>query len=176
MTGPVETTPKRYGAATAYMIAVAVILLDQAIKNYVQQALHLERLVSIPFIGPLRLTWVQNHGVTFGMFGGHADLSRWGLAAFAAVIAIALAVWARTQTRLLILVGIGLLIGGAVGNLIDRVRLGGVIDFFDASALMFPWVFNFADICVDTGVALLLIDSLMGEKKGPKGAKSDAAS
>jgi lipoprotein signal peptidase len=138
----------------------------------VQQALHLERLISVPFLGPLRLTWVQNPGVTFGMFGGHADLSRWGLAAFAAVIAIALAVWARSQTRLLVLVGIGLLIGGATGNLIDRVRLGAVIDFFDASALWFPWVFNFADICVDVGVALLLIDSLLGEKKT---AKNDAA-
>jgi signal peptidase II len=60
---------------------------------------------------------------------------------------------------------LGLIIGGAIGNLIDRARLGAVVDFLDFSGLHFPWVFNVADSGVSVGVALVLLDSLIAPKK-----------
>lgn len=95
------------------------------------------------------------------------DLARWLLAAFSAAVAVGLIVWARRIGRPLLSVAIGLIIGGAVGNLIDRVRWGAVADFLNFSGLHFPWVFNVADSAITVGVALLLLDSL---RTAPKSA------
>jgi signal peptidase II len=89
---------------------------------------------------------------------------RWVLAAFSAIVAVLLIVWARKQSRGLTLTALGLVIGGALGNLIDRVRFGAVVDFIDVSALYFPWVFNVADAAITIGVILLLIDSARSDR------------
>ena len=164
---------KPLGPATAYMIAVFVILLDQAVKTYVTEAMHLATLGSVPLLGPLRLTMVWNRGVTFGLLRADTQAVRWILAAFALIVAAVLAWWARSQTRLLPLAGIGLIVGGAIGNLVDRIRYGAVTDFIDASALYFPWVFNIADACIDIGVVLLLIDMVRNDRLS-KDASKDA--
>ena len=80
-------------------------------------------------------------------------------------VAIALAVSVRKAEQALTGVALGLIIGGALGNLIDRVRLGAVVDFLDFSGLHFPWVFNVADCGVSVGVALVLLESVIGQKK-----------
>ena len=157
-------TPAKLGPATAYMIAVGVILADQASKRYVLEGLHLETLGRVDWFGPLQLTMVWNRGVSFGLFRADQDLMRWVLAAFSAVVAVLLIVWARKQSRGLTLTALGLVIGGAVGNLIDRVRFGAVVDFVDVSALYFPWVFNVADAAITIGVVLLLIDSARSDR------------
>jgi signal peptidase II len=84
---------------------------------------------------------------------------RWGLVAFSVVGAAALAWWARTADRRLLAVSLGLVIGGAIGNAIDRARFGQVVDFIDATALKFPWVFNVADSAISIGIGLLILDS-----------------
>ena len=86
---------------------------------------------------------------------------------FSVLVVVGLSWWARKSTKLLPALGMGMIIGAAIGNnLIDRVLYGYVVDFIDVSRLNFPWVFNVADSGINIGVALLLIDSfLYGEKK-----------
>jgi len=157
-------TPAKLGPATAYMIAVGIVLADQASKRYIIEGLHLPTVGRIDLAGPLDLTMVWNRGVSFGLFRADADLMRWVLAGFSALVAVLLIVWARKQSRGLTLTALGLVIGGAIGNLIDRVRFGAVADFIDVSALYFPWVFNVADAAITIGVVLLLIDSARSDR------------
>ena len=164
----------KLGPATAYMIAVGIMLLDQAMKTYVTEAMHLATRGSIPLLGPLHLTLVWNRGVTFGLFTGDTKIVRWALTGFAVIMSLVLGWWAKSQHRILPLAGIGLIMGGAIGNVIDRVRYGAVIDFIDASALYFPWVFNVADACIDIGVVLLLIDMVRNDRPSQDNAKGDA--
>jgi signal peptidase II len=165
MTGVDPSLPRRpLGPATAYMIAVGILMADQASKRYVIEAMQLPSLGSIQLFGPLHFTMVWNRGVSFGLFQAEADLMRWVLAAFSAIVALLLIFWARKQTRLLTLTAIGLVVGGAIGNLIDRIKYGAVADFVDLSRLFFPWVFNLADSAITIGVILLLIDSVRSEK------------
>lgn len=150
---------------TAYALAIAVILADQLSKLWILYGLRLPELGSVPVFGPLNLTMVWNRGVSFGLFRGEADWVRWALALFSLGVAIALGIWARRARRPLLGLAIGLVMGGAIGNLIDRVRLGVVADFIDVKALMFPWVFNVADSAITVGVALLLLDSFRQDAK-----------
>jgi len=168
----------RLQGPTAYAIALAVILADQLIKLWILYGLDLPRLGSVHVFGPFNLTMVWNQGVSFGLFRGEADWVRWALAAFSLVVAIVLGVWARRVDRPLLGLAIGLVMGGAIGNLIDRVRLGAVADFIDFQSLLFPggfefiwgrsifpWVFNVADSAISIGVVLLLIDSVRRDVK-----------
>ncbi|WP_374573600.1 signal peptidase II [Phenylobacterium sp.] len=150
---------------TAYAIAVGVIALDQAVKFWILYGFNLPARLTTPVIGPFSLTMVWNKGVSFGLFRADQDLGRWLLSLFSLVVAAALAWWARRTERGLMSLALGLIIGGAVGNAIDRIRFGAVVDFLDFSRLMFPWVFNVADSAISVGVALLLVDSLMSERK-----------
>lgn len=151
--------PKSRLPAIAFGLAGLVIVLDQAIKHQVL-LLGLAPGQSRPLIGPFHLTMVWNQGVSFGLLQANHDLGRWVLTGFAFVMAGLFAWWARTVKRPLLGLCYGLVIGGAIGNAVDRIRLGAVVDFFDATALMFPWVFNLADSAIVVGMGFLLLDSL----------------
>ncbi len=158
-------TPGRMQGPTAYSLGIAVILADQLVKQWILYGFQLPVLGSVQVLGPFHLTMVWNQGVSFGLFRGEAEWVRWALAAFSFGVAGFLAVWARRVDRPLLGVAIGLVMGGAIGNLIDRVRFGMVADFIDFKALGFPWVFNIADSAISVGVVLLLLDSLRREAK-----------
>ncbi len=160
-----EKSAPRLQGPTAFGIALAVILADQLIKQWILYGLKLPELGSVPVFGPFHLTMVWNQGVSFGLFRGEAEWVRWALAAFSLAVAIVLGLWARKVDRSLLGFAIGLVLGGAVGNLIDRVRFGAVADFLDFKALYFPWVFNVADSAITVGVVLLLLDSLRRDVK-----------
>lgn len=151
---------------TAYAVAAATVVLDQISKLWVLSVLGREPGSSLPLLGPLHLTMVHNYGMSFGLLRGN-DWGRWLLIGFSILVVIGLAWWARRATKPLPTLGVGMIIGGAIGNnLIDRVMYGYVVDFIDVSRLYFPWVFNVADSGISIGVALLLLDSfLYGEKK-----------
>jgi signal peptidase II len=144
----------------ALALAAAVVVADQAVKYWILQVLRLQEGQSLPLLGPIRLTGVWNPGVSFGFLQAQHELVRWLLAAFSVVVAVILAAWVRTAQRPLFAVAIGLVMGGAVGNVIDRIRIGAVADFIDASQLYFPWIFNLADSAISIGICLLLVDML----------------
>lgn len=144
----------------AYGLAALVIALDQAVKYWILYVFELPSRLSVNVIGPFDLTFVLNRGVSFGLFRAEQDLMRWALVVFSLVVAVVLAVWARRADRPIVSLALGMIIGGAVGNAIDRVRFGAVVDFIDFSQAMFPWVFNVADSGITVGVLLLLLDSL----------------
>jgi len=152
--------PSRLGWA-AYAIAAATLLVDQVSKWWIIEGLLLPLRGSVRLFGPLSFSFVQNRGVSFGLMHTDADLMRWALTLFSVVVAIAIIVFARRPERALLGAGLGLIIGGAIGNAIDRARLGYVIDFIDVQRLgFFPWVFNVADSAITIGVIALLADSL----------------
>lgn len=158
----------------AYVLAAFVIVVDQVSKFWILNVVGLPARESIPVAGPFHLTFVWNRGVSFGLLRAEVDLARWGLAAFSIIVAILLAVWARNAQRKLMAVALGLVIGGAIGNVIDRIRFGAVADFLDFSRLWFPWIFNVADSAITCGIALLLLDMLLQEKEGQPAKARDA--
>lgn len=145
---------------TAFVLAVVIVVADQTLKYWILQVLRLQEGETVPLFGPLRLTGVWNHGVSFGFLQARHDLVRWLLVGFSIVVAIVLAFWVRTTQRPLFAVAVGLVMGGAVGNVIDRIRFGAVADFIDASQLYFRWIFNIADSAITIGICLLLLDML----------------
>src|SRR5690606_22091218 len=164
-------------ALGAYGIALAVIILDQLTKAWVLGAIDAAHISYIPDgyriaeVAPpvLNLTYVLNTGVSFGLFGGGAG--RWILSIFSVVVAGLLAWWATRANRRLLVAAIGLVMGGAVGNVIDRIRFGGVVDFLDFSGTgLFPWIFNVADSGITVGVMLLILDSFLSERRTTVGA------
>jgi signal peptidase II len=152
-------------ALLAYALAIVVVLADQGVKYWVLDVFNLPDRTTAQVVGPFWLSMVWNRGVSFGVFNSDADWTRWALSAFSLGVAAVLAVWAmRVQQRLLAL-ALGFIMGGAVGNLIDRVRFGAVTDFLDFSRWHFPWVFNVADAAINIGAALLIWDLFLAPRK-----------
>ena len=157
---------------TAYGLAAVVIVLDQLSKYWILGVLRLPEYASHEVMWPLQFTRIWNEGVSFGLLQAQHDVVRWGLVVFSLAVAALLAGWARNTARILPALGLGLVIGGALGNAIDRGRFGAVVDFIDVQRLgFFPWIFNVADSGITIGVILLLLDSLRRERplEGDKG-------
>ena len=153
----------------AYALAAAVLVLDQLSKLWVLHVLDLPSKGQIPVASFFRLTMVMNQGVSFGLLRADGPVGRWLLVGAALAVVVALIIWVRKADRRLFATALGLIIGGALGNnLIDRARIGEVVDFLDFSGLYFPWVFNIADSAISIGVVLLLIDSF-----APQGPTAD---
>jgi signal peptidase II len=134
--------------ARAAVVAVGVVVADQAVKALVRSTI--DRGDAVDLVLGIKIVNVRNSGIAFGMFSGGGVV----LVIFAIVALTALLVFfARHRDRPLVWLPTGLLIGGAAGNLIDRIRESGVTDFID-----FPWwpAFNVADIAITFGVLTLL--------------------
>lgn len=139
-----------------YWIALAVVLLDQLSKAWALT--HLANRGVEPLLpGLLQQRLVFNTGAAFSMLEGNAT----GLGLVSAVVAIGLVVWIQTAGRMSRWqsAGLGLLLGGAIGNGLDRWRLGSVVDFLEFEPIDFP-VFNLADVAINLAVACLVIDLL----------------
>ena len=155
----------------AYGVAATVIVLDQFSKYWILSVLRLPEYATHEVAWPLQFTRIWNQGVSFGLLQAGEGFVRWGLVLFSVGVAGLLVAWARHQARLTTAIGLGLVIGGALGNAIDRARFGAVVDFIDVQRLgFFPWIFNIADSGITVGVILLLLDSLKPERKAPSEA------
>lgn len=132
-----------------------VIFLDQLSKYWVLNKLDLNTIGSIDVSKIFDLTMVWNFGVSFGIFRANSEIGRWGLVIFTSIISILFFIWLLKAHNRLSQIALSLIIGGAIGNLIDRIRYGAVVDFLDFSGLYFPWVFNIADSAVVGGAILL---------------------
>ncbi|MBR0659132.1 signal peptidase II [Neoroseomonas oryzicola] len=154
-------------------IAAGVLIADQNTKWWILNGLRLPEIGQIPLFeaGPfgLDLTMVWNRGVTFGLLSGEGTWNHVLLALMAVAIAAFLIRWmARAENRLTA-IALGAVVGGAIGNVIDRIRFGAVVDFVDAHAWGWHWyVFNVADAAIVCGVVALVADALFRPKAGPK--------
>ena len=139
-------------------LAIVVVVLDQASKGYVIDLLTPPPHAVI-LTDWLNLVMTWNHGISFGLFSGQAG--PYIFVAVALAVSAGLLVWMVRDRRPAAALWLGLVIGGAVGNVIDRVRLGAVADFIDVHAGTWHWpAFNVADSAITLGVALILIDGL----------------
>ena len=160
-------------ALAAYGFAILIIIVDQLTKAWVMSSLDLREVGQVAVWPPIfNFTWVENRGVSFGLFGDGS--ARWMLSAFSVVVAGILGWWALKADRRLLVSAIGLIMGGAIGNVIDRIRFGFVVDFLDFSGTgVFPWVFNVADSAITIGVILLVLDSVLSERAAKVGVAAE---
>ncbi len=145
----------------AAIIATATFVIDQVTKLAVVQGLNLIERGEIDVLPPylvFRMAW--NRGVNFGLFAGDSDAMRWLLIGVALVISVWVWVWMRRQkTTRMMQVSAGLLVGGALGNVIDRIVYGAVADFLNMSCcgIENPYAFNVADIAIFAGAIGLVL-------------------
>ena len=137
--------------------AFALVVVDQIVKVLVLQWLRSGEVVEVtPFFN---LVMVWNRGVSFGLFAHEAEVMPYVLSGVAVAISVALLVWLARAERRWIAAAIGLVVGGAVGNVIDRLRFGAVADFFDVHVAGWHWpAFNVADAAIVVGVGMILLD------------------
>ena len=152
--------------ALGYGLAGLVFLLDQLSKYWIVTIVRLPERGFIDVLPMFRLTFVGNIGVSMGLLQANSDLARWGLVGVTALIAATVAVWiAREQQRGDVL-ALGLVLGGALGNIVDRVRFGYVVDFLHLFWRDYNfWVFNVADAAISIGVLLLLTRAVLAPQK-----------
>lgn len=152
--------------AAGLLGAGAVIALDQATKYWIVRVVDLPRRGKIDLSPVFDLSYVENRGASFGMLAGVPG-ARLILSTIPVVVAAIMIVWLGRLGRRFAAAGAALIIGGAFGNLIDRIRYGYVVDFLDFSGLMFPFVFNVADAAISVGFGCLILDAVL-HKDGPK--------
>jgi len=167
-----------------FAVAALVLALDQLVKWVVTGPLALDRqgdqLVLLPIFN---FTYVQNQGISLGLLDAGTPLGRWLLVAMTAAIAIAVAVWITREKNRLDQVALGMVLGGALGNILDRVRFGFVVDFADLhfrgippqlcpsyqDGLCRPFlVFNVGDAAISIGVVILLLRAFLSRKDAAK--------
>lgn len=146
-----------------YGLALVIFLVDQLSKWFVVDRLRLPEVLQIQLLPIFDLTWVRNFGVSMGFLTAGSELARWLLVAMTAIIATGVAIWLWRERRRADVAALGLVLGGALGNILDRVRLGYVADFLD---LHFgDWhpflIFNVADAAITIGVLLLVLRALL---------------
>ncbi len=151
----------------AARIALVTLVVDQANKLWLLLIYRLQdkgRVEVAPF---LDLVFVLNTGVSYSMLDSASYSWQLALAAFAVTASLALWIWLNlSEPSRALAWSLGLIIGGAIGNAIDRLWLGGVADFYSLHAFGFYWyVFNIADVAIVAGVALLLYDSFLASRK-----------
>ncbi|HSI01476.1 MAG TPA: signal peptidase II [Reyranella sp.] len=150
----------------AMVLLAGTLIVDQASKQLLLSFLVKAGAVVPVIDGFFRLVIVWNRGVSFGLLGGDRPLPAWLLSGVAIAVCVGLFLWLRRSDRFLTGWGIGLVIGGAIGNVIDRARWGAVFDFADFYINHWHWpAFNVADSAIVVGVGLMLLDSLIGEKQ-----------
>jgi len=140
--------------------ALVVLAADQASKWWILNVVDLPAIGQIVVLPVLNLTMVWNRGVTFGLLTGFGEWSYLMLAGVAICVVAALGVWLWRAESRLAAIALGAIAGGAIGNVIDRLRFGAVVDFIDAHVGIWHWyVFNLADAAIVCGVIALVIDS-----------------
>ncbi len=153
-------------------IAAAIIVLDRALKIWVVEWMDLRSIYAIDIWPPylnLRMGW--NEGINFGLFGSGSDVTKWILVGIGIAITAGLLFWFRNAKGFWLQLSVGLVIGGAIGNIYDRLTYGGVADFLNMSCcgINNPYAFNVADISIFVGVVgLVFLDEKKPKKKRAK--------
>jgi signal peptidase II len=156
-----------------FLVALVVLALDQLMKWVVTGPLGLNRIGDQLVLLPIfNFTYTQNEGISLGLLNATNPVGRWLLVALTLAIAVAVAVWIGREKARIDQAALGLVLGGALGNILDRVRFGYVVDFADLHfGSVRPFlVFNVGDAAISIGVVILLLRAFVtrkDQKTGP---------
>ncbi len=152
------------------MLASLVFIADQLVKFLMIGPLQLQSRGVIHIISFFDLRWAENRGVSMGMLTADTDAQRWLLVGLTAVIAVIVAVWMWREKKLGDVLALSLVLGGALGNIVDRTRFGYVVDYADLHFGEFRpfYIFNLADACITIGVLILLARAFLIREKAPE--------
>ena len=173
----VEPALPQRNRALGVAIAALTLAADQLAKWAMLGPLNLREIGQINLAPIFAFTWSENRGVSLGLLTAGSDLERWGLVALTAAIAIGVLVWLTRERRLGDIAPLGLILGGAMGNIIDRTRLGFVVDFLDLHFGSYrPFlIFNLADAAITIGVLIILARSFLSREKRPRSIPRERA-
>jgi signal peptidase II len=162
-------TPRTIGAIAALL----TLALDQGNKLWLIFVYGIEARQPVALTPFLNIVYAKNPGISYSLFSARTDLQRYALLAVTLAATALLVAWLWRASTRLIAVALGLIIGGALGNLYDRMAYGFVADFYHLHVGTFSWyVFNFADAAIVAGVGLLIFDSLFAGAKTTGAADS----
>src|SRR5438045_6543867 len=160
----------KYGLGFA--VALLVFALDQFVKWLVTGPLGVNFIGASHYLLPFfQFTYTENNGISLGLLNATTEVGRWMLVAVTSAIAIGVAVWMGREKNRIDLIALGMVLGGALGNILDRARHGYVVDFAD---LHFgEWrpflIFNVGDAAISIAVVILLLRAFLSRKDGAKG-------
>ena len=159
-----------------FAIALVIFLADQLAKWGVAGPLQLRDIGQIVLLPIFNLTWTENNGISLGLFNATTEIGRWMLVAVTSAIAVAVAVWIGREKARWDQAALGLILGGALGNILDRVRHGYVVDFADLHFGEFrPFlVFNVGDAAISIGVVILLLRAFLMRNEKPEESLENA--
>ena len=149
-----------------FLLAFGVFLLDRLSKWWIVDVFDLPARETVSLLPFLDLTMVWNQGMSMGFLQADSDMGRYLLIAVTGAVAAGLSVWIWRASERFLVLALGLVVGGAVGNIWDRFEYGAVADFLHLHALGYSfYVFNLADSAISVGVAMLLWDALLSSQK-----------
>ncbi|HUE80429.1 MAG TPA: signal peptidase II [Sphingomicrobium sp.] len=153
-----------------FSLALFVFALDQLTKWIVAGPLELQTVRQIEILPIFNLSWTENYGISLGLFNAETEFGRWMLVAVTGAIALGVAIWIGREKQRGDQLALGMVLGGALGNILDRVRFGYVVDFADLHFGAFrPFlVFNVADAAISIGVVILLLRAFLIRDERPK--------
>lgn len=167
-------TRGRLGAGLVWL--VLILAADQASKYWILEVLDLQHTGRVTVLPVLNLVMVWNQGITFGLLNGLGGNGSYLLAGLAVVVVLVLISWLRRAETALAGAALGAIAGGAIGNIIDRLRFGAVVDFIQLHAFGWSWyVFNVADAAIVCGVLALLLDGLRRRRNDDHGLANHPA-
>jgi len=170
------------GRVMAYSFALLIFVVDQLSKWFVIGPLNLEAVQNIELLPFFDFTWVENRGISLGIAQAQNETHRWILVAVTAAIAVGVAWWIRREEARGDQLALAMVLGGALGNIVDRMRYGYVVDFLDLHFGTFRpfYVFNVGDAAISIGVVILLLRAFLiredtkKSKGAPKGMNEHA--
>jgi signal peptidase II len=153
-----------------FAVALIVFGLDQLMKWLVTGPLQLRAVGQIVLLPIFNFTYTENEGISLGLFNASTDVGRWMLVALTSAIAIGVAIWIGREKNKLDQIALGMVLGGALGNILDRTLHGYVVDFLDLHFGNFrPFlVFNVGDAAISIAVVILLLRAFLNRKERPE--------
>ena len=163
---------KRY---LGFLVALVVFGLDQLAKWIVTGPLHIQDMEHYYLLPFFQLTYTQNIGISLGLLNATTETGRWMLVALTSAIAGGVTVWMLREKNRIDQLALGMVLGGALGNILDRARHGYVVDFADLHfGAWRPFlIFNVGDAAISIGVVILLLRAFMSRKDQSKGSEPE---
>ena len=160
-------------SAVGFTVAAIVFILEQITKWIVLGPLDLRNTRIVEVLPIFRLNYTENPGISLGLFPASSDAMRWVLVGVTAAIAIGVAYWISRENKRWDQIALGMVLGGALGNILDRVRHGYVVDFADLHFGEFRpfFIFNVADAAISIGVAILLLRAFLAKERPKENAE-----